>query len=794
MTFEMLEVLLSDSVCLTGLARIVTNIVNGTLDSRFKEYLLPSREIGIQKPGGGIRPIAIGEVLYRAAASFALYPQLASAAKILHPINLGVGVSGGCETVVHCVSYFLSSPSLDAACLACDFKNAFNSASRARMLEALFAENSLKSLWRLAHWAYSEPSRLFVQDRSGHTVATLTSEEGVRQGDPLASLLFCLGVQDVYRTASKAGKDVVPLAIMDDLHFVGAPAEVVKCYDALRVGAARIGLSLRPEKSKFIYYRGRHALPAEVDKWLSENRVQTFFSAAATSPPSSSSSSSSSSTSSLSSSSVSSHEDRPAVARILGVPLSNQREVVADAVLAIAREHEPFFKALQLPDLPVMHALLLLRLSGVPRFNYLLRCLPPDVVAGGAGVFDNMVRDTAVKKLQLSVEEESAVVKRLQMSIRGIGLGLRSATSSAPASFLSSQARASSFLHSITSVAGPPPGDPTHTAIVSCIQSVSTHLREAKHTALLPPSSAHDPSQAASDLWRFYSSDDQGSEKSAHLQHRLEKCRERDELTQAKQSLSQQQLARFLSQSVPGASSFLSAVPLSRSSSLSDAQARVALRSHLLLPPSPTMPSSCVCGANLNNEPYHHLHCTRFPGSMVSNRHNRVREVLAAAMRQAGAAVTPEFQVSDSSADRIDLYASFHDCSLFVDVYIGDPTAPSLLRSSSVRPLAAVQHADAQKKRHYEEAARDHGARLFTFGMEVTGALGTEAKDLICLINQHYQEAHPGRDPLFKRQLLMEIGCAVHQGNYAAVCAGLTRARDSVLRRASGRAGGRRRN
>ena len=90
----------------------------------------------------------------------------------------------------------------DAVVLKCDFQNAFNERKREQILSALFRQDLLQPLWRLSHWAYETPSELLVFN-NGDVCASLSSEQGVKQGDGLGSLLFSLSMQDLYPSNAK---------------------------------------------------------------------------------------------------------------------------------------------------------------------------------------------------------------------------------------------------------------------------------------------------------------------------------------------------------------------------------------------------------------------------------------------------------------------------------------------------------------------------------------------------------------------------------------------------------------
>jgi len=75
----------------------------------------------------------------------------------------------------------------DEAMVKLDFKNAFNSVHRDRIMEQAF-----KVTPEIAPYVYSSycaPTML----RFGNSI--VLSSEGTQQGDPLGALLFCLAVQ-----------------------------------------------------------------------------------------------------------------------------------------------------------------------------------------------------------------------------------------------------------------------------------------------------------------------------------------------------------------------------------------------------------------------------------------------------------------------------------------------------------------------------------------------------------------------------------------------------------------------
>ncbi len=140
--------------------------------------------VALQNKCGGVRPIAVGCTLRCLVAKVAGFSVVGDMAALLAPHQLGYGVSGGAEAAVHAARKFLSNLDPEHAIVKLDFSNAFNSIRRDSMLEAI--RSHAPSIYPLVHTAYSAPSVLRWGDR------TISSAEGVQQGDPLGPLLFCL--------------------------------------------------------------------------------------------------------------------------------------------------------------------------------------------------------------------------------------------------------------------------------------------------------------------------------------------------------------------------------------------------------------------------------------------------------------------------------------------------------------------------------------------------------------------------------------------------------------------------
>ena len=102
------------------------------------------------------------------------------------PHQFGVACSNGTEKVIHTVRQCIDNHWTDDGfvLLKVDLTNAFNFVSRQSILTECAAHFPELLPW--VSWCYSQHPSLW------HTLGTLSSQQGVHQGDPLGSFLFAL--------------------------------------------------------------------------------------------------------------------------------------------------------------------------------------------------------------------------------------------------------------------------------------------------------------------------------------------------------------------------------------------------------------------------------------------------------------------------------------------------------------------------------------------------------------------------------------------------------------------------
>ena len=218
-------------------AAAFTNVYNLILSGHGGDASLWTlcRLIFLIKPDGKPRPIAMTDCFPRGLGRIVAAAMAKKLGIELTPDQVGVGIKGGGELVAHAISLlkdiiatrrhandwaFEEAERLldlvDPYCLlAIDFVNAFNCIRRGRIWEQILI--TAPELARYFEWAYKGSADLFYSDGSKAGV----SSTGVRQGDPLGPLLFCLGIMALLSKLRTGNPDCTAIAFIDDVSCFG---------------------------------------------------------------------------------------------------------------------------------------------------------------------------------------------------------------------------------------------------------------------------------------------------------------------------------------------------------------------------------------------------------------------------------------------------------------------------------------------------------------------------------------------------------------------------------------------
>ena len=160
---------------------------------------------------------------------------------LLSPVQLGYGTPLGAEATAHLARLYLATLHLEHVILKLDFKNAFNSIRRDKMLDT--AKLHTPELFPFIYSCYSTSSSLYFHD------TIISSTEGVQQGDPLGPFLFCLVIFPLTQMLFSE----FHIFSLDDATLGGNEMDVCNDFKMIEREASVVGLELNYQKSELIF-------------------------------------------------------------------------------------------------------------------------------------------------------------------------------------------------------------------------------------------------------------------------------------------------------------------------------------------------------------------------------------------------------------------------------------------------------------------------------------------------------------------------------------------------------------
>ena len=161
------------TLLLRALVKFTNLVLTGNIPDVVRPLFFGASLTALNKTGGGVRPIAVGCTLRRLVTKTASMDVMNQMSEMLAPLQLGYGVGQGAEAAVHATRIYLENLPPNNILLKLDFRNAFNSIRRDKLLEA--ARVWVPEIFPFVHSSYSAPSNLYYSD------TTLQSSEGVRR-------------------------------------------------------------------------------------------------------------------------------------------------------------------------------------------------------------------------------------------------------------------------------------------------------------------------------------------------------------------------------------------------------------------------------------------------------------------------------------------------------------------------------------------------------------------------------------------------------------------------------------
>ncbi len=396
--------------CLDALANMFSYIMNGDIHSvRLKQLLLACKLLAVLKPNTNkYRPLAMGEIFIRICGTFIL--NKLDTPSLFPDIQLGVKVPGGAERALHVINSHLQHHVNDGTTilLSIDIENAFNTCSRAKILNGLIGNNAASPLVRMFHWAHVSPTPLLVYDTRGSIIDTLQSQEGVRQADVLGSVCFNVRVQAIYQETAKVNTHTKLIAIHDDTNMVGSYTHVFASFDYMKQLLETEGdLKLNPAKCRIIIPN------TNIDDDTRQTIIQMTQDRGLTMV-------------------------QQASMEILGGCVGGCDVTISNYVKTYCDNTEPLLQAIQHEAMPVQVAAKIVRQCIITKLGYISRVTPPQLAQQPLIEFDDAIFDTIKKIYQLPNALPDIVEKQISLPCKLGGLGITKTSDISPLAYFSS--------------------------------------------------------------------------------------------------------------------------------------------------------------------------------------------------------------------------------------------------------------------------------------------------------------------------------------------------------------------
>lgn len=783
-TGDHLQTIMEDEVCAKGVAALITDIYNGSSSlDEIRDLILGSVLITPKKPNGSLRPIAMGEIFYKTAAHYAMHTIQCAIPYIFPTVQYGISKPGGSVRAAHLIRnvkslFDISRNEQDTIILSTDFANAFNATSRSRILQSVLKDDRCAKIWPLFYFAYGGNSPLHMFDpETGELWNNFISQNGVRQGDPLAAFAFAHTVQPLYTKINTEVPDVYSVAIQDDLTLIGPAKEVFRAFDILKNESTNYCLNLQNEKCSVLLSKNiihHDFIVCEANKRQLQVCKDVF--------------------------------------KVLGTYIARGPEteqMLRDLYISDVMDHNVMFDRLthKLMKDQFQIAFALLRSCALPRMNFHTCTAYPHLLSDAAELFDKKIIDCFLKLSNINIEQLNEFTRnQIELPLRIGGMGLRPVHRTMHPAFLSASLLSLTDLIKYCKVEGEQHWSthPLCTTMDKCIDVISQRLVGANDAVRANILKFDLINQPCAHLWERFK---------INIESKNRKIKkDLDDLMQFLESGLQQKLvaaieltmqekmllktdvidnrSRLVALSTPNAARALTVLPIEPRYTLSTFQMQCALRMRLgLIPKQFMVDADCDCGKShpYAVEPMHLHSCNRLKGTAFTARHDLIKNGFARALREIGASVIVEpsaraARTSDASssqpARRADLlYMHAEGCG-FIDVSVTHPLINKFKHNQLVPPVSteqlyAARRAEQHKIKIYEKNGSYNDFPVTPAIFETFGGFGPELTKLLKNVSK-FDSSHPTH-AVYDR-LVSTLAVLLVRGNYALELSGVPKA------------------
>jgi hypothetical protein len=745
---DLLKPLLQSQECIRGMAALVSDVINGTLE--MPSFVNSGTVIAITKPQGGLRPICIPTMWQKLASRWMTRSYKRQVTLYLGPSQMAIGVKGGSESAANMSRTMLRERAVKWGSFNTDIKNAFNTISRNHVLSIVDSKEELAFLRRPMHAAYGQPAALYTNGPQGRAV--ILSRQGVRQGDGLGSMAFAIGIKTAIDNTVVAHPGCKVIAISDNVKFVGAPEVAIDCGERFMEEVRRLGMTCEPSKQSFTYLHGDLAD-------VTRNRLQRI------------------------------NVKLDDIMTIdLGVPISADDRPAQAYLMQTAQKHDVLVDRLLNPLIPAHATMKILRLCAIPRVHFMARTMPPRLTADPLLHVDTRVMQAVIQKCQLR-NLTQARQTQITLPRRKGGLGLRPMHRFNQAAYVASMATMSLHMGVLLS-------DEEVTQLTGPDSMFAQEMRPlTQYCRTIAPNVAHRLPGEQEDFVAFFNRVDP-----SHLQKAVVNEIEENVFRSMIDIATPTHLLAIQSGTGPDSSAFLDAITPSGLPPMDDRTFSAAIQLRLDCVLTGTQ-LSFRCGfCNTQVQPAEHIHhffiCSKTRGIITAHRHNAVTHAIARAARavEATVVVEPRGYGGDVNGGP-DISIMIDRKHYMVDVTTRHPvTKVYRERAQSeihVPPGTAAEEGEAQKLRDFGRTyGVEIGAEYVPFAVESYGWLGSHARSLIADIALRAQSVSSDVGYRIRKELVQNISIAMQRGNAMVLLAGLQASQFFASPLAQGRARG----
>lgn len=720
-TYDLVKAACTSDVVLDGITALVNDIVGGKLCPRARQLLVATRSIPLGKKGPGVRPIGIGEVWYRIAASLIVRSIAEHAGLALNP-NFCIGIKGGAQTAVHLIQQALDHPTEKRILFMGDYANAFNSIHTQKALASLFAIAGLSPVFPMAHWAYACSTPTVVQEAGGkvRNGGAFLRRTGVGQGDPLGSLLFACGLKPVLDAITIAAKGGDVVAFADDVNVATCESQLPAVVAAARDKGAERGLQLVPPKCKLFWPHAEEPSP-ETITFARDQGIVIIRSAT----------------------------------ELLGCAVGKDEAAVISILTNKVESLQALYDTVLHDSMSIQDAFAIVSSSSI---THILRACPPSVTRAPAKLFDT-VRETTLNR-KINVAPCDFQSKRMRLPIGLGGAGLISAELIAPACYVAGRAEAAAFLQPMITKHGDAAHEVSAKAVQPALASV-TQTFKGDVAQSLPAASSFVATYAA-----------QSVQKLQHDLIRPHHVAMAEAILNDCKTVKESALLRSTRAKKSGL--WL----CSHEQHISNSAFAIGWRLRFGFDPATDMPEMCpFCKVqDMQLDPWHWLSC-KVLGGKRTHRHNALMDELASWIRQLGGFTQLEPAQLGDNRTRPDTDSIIGNSRIVTDVSVVHPLAASHVSVAARRELATAEAREQAKRNKYDGMVQARGAKFFPVVLETTGGMGKDCALALASIISAAKNCSRWAPREVVHGIRSRLSVAVLRWNASIISEGLWRAR-----------------